>query len=78
MPQIGFAFGFGSGHHRDIAHSVDLAYIGLYLWIGAFSIRLGGYPAEDSYPNCRLGYAGFALVLPNYIVFTTHKGSFDC
>lgn len=71
-------YGYAPSHRRDVAYSIDLAYTGLYLWIGAVSIRLGGHPAELLYPNCQLGCAGIAVVLPNYIVLTTHKGSFDC
>ncbi|NEP02615.1 MAG: hypothetical protein F6K58_28995 [Symploca sp. SIO2E9] len=62
---------------RAIAYSMDALIPGLYLWIGSFSFRIGGVPPEENYPGTIHDFAGFALVLPGYRIYTTYKGSYD-
>ena len=62
---------------RAVAYSMDALIPGFYLWIGSFSIRIGGSEPEENYPGSVNSYAGLALVLPDYRIFTTYKGSYD-
>ena len=36
---------------RAIAYSLDTLIPGLYIWLGALKIRIGGSKAEESYPG---------------------------
>lgn len=62
---------------RAIAYSLDTLIPGLYLWFGSLRIRLGGSPAEESYPGTIHSNFGIALVLPGYRIYSTYNGSYD-
>lgn len=65
---------------REIAYSMDLLIPGLYLWLPGINIRLGGAVPDDQpyrYPGKIHSYAGIALVLPGYKIFTTYQGTYD-
>ncbi|MBF2083071.1 hypothetical protein [Thermoleptolyngbya sp. C42_A2020_037] len=36
---------------KAIAYSLDCLIPGLYLWLGPLKLRLGGSPAEETYPG---------------------------
>ena len=65
---------------RIVAYNMDLLFPGLYIWIGSFVLRIGGREVDDTpycYPGTLHSRFGIALVLPNYLIFTTYKGSYD-
>lgn len=62
---------------RDIAYSMDCLVPGLYFWFGRRSICIGGCEAETGYPGTVHSFAGLALVLPNYQIWTTYRGDYD-
>lgn len=65
---------------RAIAYSMDLLIPGLYVWLPAFSIRIGGSVPDDNpykYPGIIHSATGIALVLPGYRIFSTYQGSYD-
>lgn len=62
---------------RAIAYSMDALIPGLYLWLGAIKIRIGGSLPEPTYPGTIHSKAGVALVLPNYRIYSTYQGSYD-
>jgi hypothetical protein len=65
---------------RAIAYSMDLLIPGLYIWLGIFTLRIGGEVPDDQpyrYPGTLNSRYGIALVLPGYHVFTTYKTSYD-
>jgi hypothetical protein len=62
---------------RAIAYSMDALIPGLYIWLGSIKIRLGGSYSEDNYPGTIHSYAGIALVLSGYRIFSTYQGSYD-
>ncbi|MBW4520914.1 MAG: hypothetical protein KME16_14570 [Scytolyngbya sp. HA4215-MV1] len=62
---------------RAIAYSMDALIPGLYLWLGAFKLRIGGSLPEATYPGTIHSSAGIALVLPGYRIYTTYHGSYD-
>ena len=65
---------------RVVAYNMDLLFPGLYIWLGNFVLRIGGKEVDDTpyrYPGTLHSQFGFALVLPNYRIFTTYKGSYD-
>jgi hypothetical protein len=62
---------------RAIAYSMDALVPGLYLWLGAFKLRIGGSFPEDTYPGTLHSNAGIALVLPGYRIYTTYQGRYD-
>ncbi len=65
---------------RAIAYSMDLLIPGLYLWFGSIAIRIGGCKPDDRpyrYPGNIHSFAGFGLVLPGYIIFTTYQRGYD-
>ncbi len=65
---------------RTIAYNMDLLIPGLYLWLGSFGLRIGGEAVDDTpnrYPGTLHSRFGIALVLPNYRIFTSYKGSYD-
>lgn len=62
---------------RAIAYSMDALIPGFYLWFGSLKIRIGGTEAEDTYPGTVHSFAGMALVLPGYRIFSSYQGSYD-
>jgi hypothetical protein len=65
---------------RVLAYNMDLLHPGFYLWVGTFSLRLGGYQPDDApypYPGTLHSRLGLALVLPGYRCWTTYRGTFD-
>ena len=62
---------------KNIAYSMDALIPGFYIWLGSFCWRFGGSEAEESYSGTIHSFAGFGLVLPDYQIFTTYKGSYD-
>lgn len=62
---------------RAIAYSMDALVPGLYIWLGAFKFRLGGSQPEPTYPGTIHSFAGIALVLPGYHIYTPYHGSYD-
>lgn len=65
------------GELRAIAYSMDALIPGFYCWFGSLKIRLGGSDAEENYRGKINSFAGIALVLPNYRIFSTYQGSYD-
>lgn len=62
---------------RAIAYSMDALIPGLYIWLGAINLRIGGSSAEKSYPGTIHSSAGIALVLPGYKIWSTYQGNYD-
>ena len=62
---------------RSIAYSLDTLIPGLYIWLGAIKIRIGGSEPEESYPGTIHCPIGIALVLPGYRIYSTYQGSYD-
>jgi hypothetical protein len=62
---------------RAIAYSMDALVPGLYFWLGAIKLRVGGSLPEDTYPGTLHSPAGIALVLPGYRIYSTYQGSYD-
>lgn len=62
---------------RAIAYSMDALLPGFYLWFGPLKIRIGGTEAEETYPGTIHSFVGMALVLPDYRIYSTYKGSYD-
>jgi hypothetical protein len=62
---------------RSIAYSMDALVPGFYVWLGPFSLRLGGCVAEQEYPGVLHHASGLALVLPGYRIYTTYQGNYD-
>ncbi|NJL20168.1 MAG: hypothetical protein HC895_03990 [Leptolyngbyaceae cyanobacterium SM1_3_5] len=62
---------------RAIAYSMDALVPGLYFWFGKIAIRIGGSPPETNYPGTIHSFAGAALVLPGYRIYSTYQGSYD-
>jgi hypothetical protein len=62
---------------RSIAYSLDTLIPGLYIWLGALKIRIGGSLAEESYPGAIHSAIGIALVFPGYRIYSTYQGSYD-
>lgn len=60
-----------------IAYSMDALIPGLYIWLGALKLRLGGSQPEPTYPGTIHSSTGIALVLPGYRIYTTYQGSYD-
>jgi hypothetical protein len=67
--------------YRILAYNIDLLHPGFYLWLGKFTLRLGGFAQPDDapyrYPGDLRTKVGVAIVLPGYKVFTTYRQSFD-
>jgi len=57
--------------HRSIAYCLDAAVLGVYLWLGAMTLRLGGcaIAEDDSYPFT-MTVTGAGIMLPQYRVFS--------
>ncbi|MCU0546026.1 MAG: hypothetical protein MUE44_28310 [Oscillatoriaceae cyanobacterium Prado104] len=62
---------------RAIAYSLDALIPGLYFWLGALKIRIGGSEPEENYPGTIHSPIGIALVLPGYRIYSTYQGSYD-
>ena len=65
---------------RAIAFSMDILAPGLYIWLGTFTLRLGGCVPDDQpyrYPGTIHSLWGVSLVLPGYRIFTTYNGTHD-
>ncbi|MBW4582743.1 MAG: hypothetical protein KME42_24515 [Tildeniella nuda ZEHNDER 1965/U140] len=62
---------------RAITYSMDALIPGLYVWLGSWTLRLGGSLAEYSYPGILHDWAGISLVLPRYRIYSTYQGSYD-
>ncbi|MGH2413380.1 MAG: hypothetical protein ACRDEA_06755 [Microcystaceae cyanobacterium] len=62
---------------RAIAYSMDALIPGLYLWVGTFVIQIGGSQPEENYPGTVHSFAGGALVLPGYRIYSTDQGDYD-
>ncbi len=62
---------------RAIAYSLDTLIPGLYIWLGALKIRIGGSLPEESYPGTIHSPIGIALVFPGYRIYSTYQGSYD-
>jgi hypothetical protein len=62
---------------RAIAYSMDALIPGFYAWFGPLKIRIGGSDAEETYPGTIHNFAGTALVLPGYRIYSTYQGSYD-
>lgn len=62
---------------RAIAYSLDCLIPGFYGWFGPIRLRLGGSIPEDSYPGTIHSYAGVAIVLPGYRIYSTYQGDYD-
>ena len=60
-----------------IAYSMDALIPGFYFWCGFIKLRIGGSPAEPTYPGTLHSPIGIAIVLPNYRIYTTYQGSYD-
>ena len=56
---------------------MDALIPGLFIWFGPLKIRLGGSEAEETYSGIVHSFAGMALVLPGYRIFSTYQGSYD-
>jgi hypothetical protein len=69
-----------SENKRSIAYSMDLLIPGLYIWLGSFTLRIGGEAPDDNpyrYPGTLNSPYGIALILPGYRIFTTYNNSYD-
>ena len=65
---------------RAIAYSMDTLVPGFYAWFGPLTLRIGGCTPDDQpypYPGTLNSSYGLALVLPEYRIFTTYKGTYD-
>ena len=62
---------------RAIAYSMDALIPGFYAWFGSLRIRIAGSEAEETYPGTIHSFAGVALVLPGYRIFSTYQGDYD-
>ncbi|MEG3905676.1 hypothetical protein QUB19_25175 [Microcoleus sp. B4-C5] len=62
---------------RAIAYSLDTLIPGLYIWLGAIKIRIGGSEPEENYPGTIHSRIGMALVFPGYRIYSTYQGSYD-
>jgi hypothetical protein len=62
---------------KSIAYSMDALVPGFFAWIGPIKLRFGGCPSEPNYSGTLNSFAGVALVLPGYRIYSTHSGSYD-
>ena len=69
--------GVNDGKLRAIAYSMDALIPGFYAWFGPLKIRIGGSEAEETYPGTIHSFAGTALVLSGYRIYSTYQGSYD-
>ena len=75
--KISQASGTSDDRLKAIAYSMDVLIPGLYIWLGAIKLRVGGSVPEATYPGTVHSFAGIALVLPGYRIYTTYHGSYD-
>ena len=75
--KISQASGTSDDRLKAIAYSMDVLIPGLYIWLGAIKLRVGGSAPEATYPGTVHSFAGIALVLPGYRIYTTYHGSYD-
>jgi hypothetical protein len=75
--EISQASGVDDERLKAIAYSMDVLIPGLYLWLGSIKLRVGGSLPEETYPGTLHSFAGIALVLPGYRIYTTYHGSYD-
>jgi hypothetical protein len=59
---------------RASAYSMDALIPGFYTWFSSLHIRIGGSEAEETYPGTIHSFAGVALVLPGYRIFSSYPG----
>lgn len=65
---------------RAVAYSMDILVPGVYFWFGNLVVRIGGCKPDDDpypYPGTLHSFAGLAVVLPSYRIFTTYNGTYD-
>lgn len=62
---------------RAIAYSLDTLIPGIYIWLGALKIRIGGSEPEENYPGTIHSPIGIALVFPGYRIYSSYQGSYD-
>jgi hypothetical protein len=72
--KISPASGVDDERLKAIAYSMDVLIPGLYIWLGAIKLRIGGSLPEATYPGTVRSFAGIALVLPGYHIYTTYRG----
>jgi hypothetical protein len=75
--KISPASGVSDERLRAIAYSMDVLIPGLYIWLGAIKLRIGGSLPEATYPGTVHSFAGVALVLPGYRIYTNYHGSYE-
>ena len=63
--------------YRDIAYSMDTLIPGFYFWLGSLAIRIWGSEAEETYLGTLHSFAGVALVLSGYRIYSTYQGDYD-
>jgi len=53
---------------RSLTYSLDACYVGFYLWLGNYSLRIGGVEVDDQpyYPYKVPTTIGFGFTLPNH------------
>lgn len=66
-----------SSERKAIVYSMDALIPGLYIWLGRWTLRLGGALAEDTYSGTLHHAVGIAIVLPGYRIYSTYQGSYD-
>lgn len=57
---------------KAIAYSMDALIPGFYAWFGSLRTRIGGSDAEETYSGTIHSFAGVALVLPGYRIFSSY------
>jgi hypothetical protein len=65
------------GSRLAMVYSMDALVPGLYVWLGGWTLRLGGSAPEENYRGMVHRAIGVALVLPGYRIFSTYQGSYD-
>ncbi|WP_019499182.1 hypothetical protein [Pseudanabaena sp. PCC 6802] len=70
---------FSKIDRKAIAYSLDACYPGFFIWIGDFSLRMGGEEPGDQpypYPYTLPTSIGIGFVLPNLFVWHTPFSEF--
>jgi hypothetical protein len=62
---------------RNIAYCIDTLVPGIYLWWGNYCYKSSNINAESTYPGVIKDNKGFAIILPNYKIWTSYKKSLD-
>jgi hypothetical protein len=65
------------GSRLAMVYSMDALVPGLYVWLGNWTLRLGGSAPEENYRGMVHRAIGVAVVLPGYRIFSTYQGSYD-